>query len=45
MAPYSGPRKGPRISNAQEADWGLPTMKIALRPQTRMALLDLVLSV
>ena len=45
MAPYSGPRKGPRISNAQEADWGLPTMKIALRPQARMALLDLVLSV
>lgn len=45
IAPYSGPRKGPRISNAQEADWGLPTMKIALRPQARMALLDLVLSV
>ena len=24
------PRKGPRIRNAQEADWGLPTMKVVV---------------
>jgi protocatechuate 3,4-dioxygenase beta subunit len=45
MAPYNVPRKGPRIRNAQEADWGNPTMKIVERPQTRLALLDVVLSV
>ncbi|MBL8313223.1 MAG: hypothetical protein JNK55_05690 [Rubrivivax sp.] len=45
MVPYNVPRKSPRISNAQEADWGLPTMKIVERAQTRLALLDVVLSV
>ena len=45
MAPYNMPRKVKRISNAQEADWGLQTMKIVERPQTRLALLELVLSV
>ena len=45
MAPYNLPRKSPRILNAHEADWGLPTMKIAARPQARLALLDVVLSV
>lgn len=44
-APYNMPRKGPRISNAQEADWGLPTMKVVERSQTRLALIDLTLSV
>lgn len=43
--PYNVPRKSPRISNAQEADWGLPMMKIVQRPQTRLALLDVALSV
>jgi hypothetical protein len=45
MAPYNVPRKSPRIRNAQEADWGNPTMKIVERLQTRLALLDVVLSV
>lgn len=45
MAPYNVPRKRSRIRNAQEADWGNPTMKIVERPQTRLALLDVVLSV
>jgi len=45
VAPYNVPRKGKRIANAQEADWGLPTMKIVERQQTRLAILDLVLSV
>ena len=33
------------ITNAQEADWGLPTMKTFQRPQARLAVLDLVLAV
>jgi protocatechuate 3,4-dioxygenase beta subunit len=45
MAPYNLPRKGPRIRAAQEADWGLPTMKVVERPQMRLALMDVVLSV
>lgn len=45
MAPYNISRKGKRITNAQEASWGLPTMKIVERQQTRLAVLDLVLSV
>jgi protocatechuate 3,4-dioxygenase beta subunit len=45
MAPYNVPRKGPRISNAQEADWGQPTMKVIERAGTRLAVLDLVLAV
>jgi protocatechuate 3,4-dioxygenase beta subunit len=45
MVPYNLPRKGKHIANAQEANWGLPTMKIALRPPTRLALLDVMLSV
>jgi hypothetical protein len=44
-APYNRPRKGPRIANAQEGDWGLPTMKIVERAQARLAVLDLALSV
>ena len=44
LAPYNMPRKGRRIANAQEADWGLPTMKIIERAQTRLAVLDLVLA-
>jgi hypothetical protein len=31
--------------NAQEADWGLPTMMIVERSQTRLAVLDLAVSV
>ncbi len=45
MAPYNVPRKGPRITNAQEADWGLQTMKVVQRGQTRLALLDVALEV
>jgi protocatechuate 3,4-dioxygenase beta subunit len=45
MAPYNMPRRGKRIGNAQEADWGLPTMKIVERQQTRLAVMDLMLSV
>jgi hypothetical protein len=45
MAPYNMPRKGKRIANAQEADWGLPTMNLVERQQTRLAVLDLMLSV
>lgn len=45
MAPYNLPRKGKRIANAQEADWGLPTMKLFERQQTRLAVLDLVLAI
>lgn len=44
MAPYDMPRKDRRITNAQEADWGLSTMRIVQRRQTRLAVLDLVLS-
>jgi protocatechuate 3,4-dioxygenase beta subunit len=44
-APYNLPRKGQRITNAQEADWGLQTMKVVQRGQTRLALLDVVVSV
>ena len=44
-APYNMPRKSKRISNAQEADWGLPTMKFVDSPRTRLAVLDLVLPV
>jgi protocatechuate 3,4-dioxygenase beta subunit len=44
-APYNLPRKGPRVANAQEADWGLPTMKVLERGAARLALLDLVLAV
>jgi protocatechuate 3,4-dioxygenase beta subunit len=43
--PYKLPRKGPRITNAQEADWGLQTMTVHERPQTRLAVLDLALTV
>jgi protocatechuate 3,4-dioxygenase beta subunit len=45
MAPYNMPRKGKRITNAQEADWGLQTMNIVERPPTRLAVMNLVLSV
>jgi protocatechuate 3,4-dioxygenase beta subunit len=45
MAPYAMPRKVKRIPNAQEADWGLPTMKIVERRQTRLAVLDLAMPV
>ena len=45
MTPYNLPRKGKRIANAQEADWGLPTMKTVQRKQTRLAVRDLALSV
>lgn len=45
MAPYNGPRKVKRISNAQETDWGLPTMKLVERGAVRLAVLDLVLAV
>ena len=45
LAPYNLSRKGKRITNAQEADWGLRTMKLVERQQTRLAVLDLVLSV
>ena len=44
-APYNMPRKGKRIANAQEADWGLQTMKFVDSPRTRLAVLDLVLPV
>ncbi len=44
-APYNMPRKGKRIANAQEADWGLPTMKFVERQQTRLVVLDLALAV
>ena len=33
------------ITNAQKADWGLPTMKTFQRQQARLAVLDLVLAV
>lgn len=42
--PYIMPRKGKRVANEQEASWGLPMMKIVERKQTRLAVLDLVLS-
>ena len=45
LAPYNGPRRGKRITNAQEASWALPTMKIIERQQTRLAVLDLALPV
>lgn len=45
MAPYNRARKVKRIANAQEASWNLPTMKIIERQQTRLAVLDLALSV
>lgn len=44
-APYNVPRKSPRITNAQEADWGLQTMKVVQRGQARLALLDVALEV
>jgi protocatechuate 3,4-dioxygenase beta subunit len=44
-APYNVARKGKRITNAQEADWGLPTMKVVERLQTRLAVLDVALAV
>jgi protocatechuate 3,4-dioxygenase beta subunit len=44
-APYKLPRKSKRIANAQEADWGLQTMKVVERAQTRLAVMDLVLAV
>ena len=44
-APYNMPRIGKRIANAQEADWGLATMKFVDSPHTRLAVLDLVLAV
>lgn len=44
QAPYLMSRKKGRIANAREA-WGFPTMKIVQRPQTRIAVLDLALSV
>jgi len=43
-APYAKPRKKPRITNAEE-DWGLPTMTIVQRQGTRVAVLNLALSV
>jgi len=45
LTPYNAPRKMKRIANAQEADWGLPTMRLVERQQTRLAVLDLALSV
>jgi len=33
-----------RVSNAHEADWGLPTMRVVERGQTRLAVLDLALA-
>ena len=45
LAPYNVPRKGKRITNAQEADWGLPTMKTVQKQQTRLVVLDLALAV
>jgi protocatechuate 3,4-dioxygenase beta subunit len=44
-APYNMPRKGKRITNAQEADWGLPTMKFVDSPRSRLVVMDLVLAV
>lgn len=44
-APYNVPRRSPRITNAQEADWGLQTMRVVQRAQTRLAVMDLVLAV
>lgn len=44
-APYNMSRKGKRITNAQEADWGLQTMNIVERPATRLAVMNWVLSV
>ena len=44
-APYDVPRRSPRITNAQEADWGLQTMKVVQRAQTRLAVMGLVLAV
>jgi protocatechuate 3,4-dioxygenase beta subunit len=43
-APYNGPRRGKRITNAQEGDWGLPTMNVLERQNTRLAVLDVVLA-
>lgn len=45
MSPYNFPRKGKRILNAEEADWGLQTMKVLDRSPSRLAVLDLVLAV
>lgn len=44
-APYNVARKSPRITNAQEADWGLQTMRVVQRAQTRLAVMDLALAV
>ena len=44
-----GPRRQPRLFNhrgpLEEGDWGAPTMKLAERQQTRLAVMDLVLPV
>ena len=45
LPPYNLPRRGKRITNAQEGDWGVPTMKVVERQQTRLAVMDLVLPV
>jgi protocatechuate 3,4-dioxygenase beta subunit len=45
VTPYNAPRRMKRIANAQETDCGLPTMKLVERKQTRLAVLDLALSV
>ena len=45
MAPYNMARKVKRIPNAQEASWNLPTMKVFERRDTRLAVLDLALTV
>ena len=39
------PRRSPRTTNAQEADRGLPMMKILERPGMRLVLMDVVLPV
>lgn len=44
-APYNSPRRGKRITHAQEADWGVPTMSVLERQNTRLAVLDVVLAV
>ena len=45
LPPYNPPRRGKRITNAQEGDWGVRTMKLVERQQTRLAVMDLVLPV
>ncbi len=41
LPPYRGPRKRARVTNAQEQGWGLPTMQIVERQQTRLAVMNL----